>query len=53
VSIAVASTALFGHLWQLWDPQARTIWDRLAGMAVIEDMVPSSMPDRLWSPWGS
>lgn len=52
-SIAVASAALVGHLWQLWDSQARTIWDRLAGMAVIEDMVPSSMPDRLWSPWGS
>jgi uncharacterized RDD family membrane protein YckC len=53
VSIAVASAALFGHLWQLRDPHARTVWDRLAGMAVIEDMVPSSMPDRLWSPWGS
>jgi uncharacterized RDD family membrane protein YckC len=53
VSIAIASAALCGHLWQLQDPHARTVWDRLTGMAVIEDMVPSSMPDRLWSPWGS
>ena len=53
VSIAIASAALCGHLWQLRDPHARTVWDRLTGMAVIEDMVPSSMPDRLWSPWGS
>lgn len=53
VSIAVASLAFFGHLWQLRDPAGRGLWDRLFGLAVIEDMVPSSMPERLWTPWGT
>jgi uncharacterized RDD family membrane protein YckC len=52
VSIAVASLAFFGHLWQLRDRDGRSAWDRLAGLVVIEDMIPASMPDRLWSPWG-
>jgi uncharacterized RDD family membrane protein YckC len=52
VSIAVASLAFFGHLWQLFDRAGRSVWDRLTGLAVIEDMIPASMPDRLWSPWG-
>jgi len=52
VSIALTCIALFGHLWQLRDPGGRSLWDRLAGLAVIEDMIPSTMPDRLWSPWG-
>ena len=52
-SIAVASLALFGHLWQLGDRGGRSLWDRLFGLAVIEDMVPSSMPERLWTPWGT
>jgi uncharacterized RDD family membrane protein YckC len=51
-SIVVTCIALSGHLWQLLDPSGRSVWDRVAGLAVIEDMVPSSMPDRLWSPWG-
>jgi len=49
----VASIAFFGHLWQLRDPAGRGLWDRLFGLAVIEDMVPSSMPERLWTPWGT
>jgi len=53
VSIAVASLAFFGHLWQLRDPAGRGLWDRLLGLVVIEDMVPSSMPERLWTPWGT
>lgn len=53
VSIAVASIAFFGHLWQVPDPAGRGLWDRLFGLAVIEDMVPSSMPERLWTPWGT
>jgi len=52
VSIVVTCIAFFGHLWQIRDPGGRSVWDRLAGLAVIEDMVPSTMPDRLWSPWG-
>jgi uncharacterized RDD family membrane protein YckC len=52
-SITVTCIALFGHLWQLRDRDARSLWDRLAGLAVIEDMVPATMPDRLWSPWGT
>ena len=53
VSIAVASLAFFGHMWQLRDRAGRGIWDRLCGLVVIEDMVPSSMPERLWTPWGT
>ncbi len=53
VSITVASLAFFGHLWQLRDPGGRSLWDRFCGLAVIEDMVPSSMPERLWTPWGT
>ncbi len=52
VSIAIASIAFFGQLWQLRDREARSVWDRLAGLAVIEERIPASMPDRLWSPWG-
>ena len=52
VSIAVAAVAFFGHIWQLRDPDGRSIWDRLLGLSVVEDMIPTSMPDRLWSPWG-
>ena len=39
--------------WQVPDPAGRGLWDRLFGLAVIEDMVPSSMPERLWTPWGT
>jgi hypothetical protein len=53
VSILVASLAFLGHLWQLGDRDGRTLWDRMTGLAVIEDMVPASMPDRLWTPWGT
>jgi uncharacterized RDD family membrane protein YckC len=52
-SIVVASLVFFGHLWQLTDKDGRSLWDRLFGLAVVEDMVPASMPDRLWSPWGT
>jgi uncharacterized RDD family membrane protein YckC len=51
--ILVASLAFVGHVSQLLDRASRSLWDRLAGLAVIEDMVPASMPDRLWSPWGT
>jgi hypothetical protein len=50
--IVVTALAFFGHVWQLWDRSGRSLWDRLFGLAVIEDMVPASMPDRLWTPWG-
>jgi uncharacterized RDD family membrane protein YckC len=53
VCISVAALAFFGHLWQLWDRNGRSLWDRLFGLAAIEDRVPSSMPDRLWTPWGT
>jgi uncharacterized RDD family membrane protein YckC len=53
VSITIASIDFFGHVWQLRDPGGRSLWDRLLGLAVIEDMVPASMPDRLWTPWGT
>ena len=53
VSIAVASLAFFGHLWQIRDPAGRGLWDRLRGLAVIEDIVPSSMPEPAMDPWGT
>jgi uncharacterized RDD family membrane protein YckC len=52
VAITGTFVALAGGLWQLVDPAGRTIWDRLAGLVVVEDVVPKSMPDRLWTPWG-
>jgi hypothetical protein len=53
-TVAVTGTLLVlaGQLWQLLDPAGRTIWDRLTGLVVVEDVVPKSMPDRLWTPWG-
>jgi len=51
---ATASTvALVGGLWKIADPEGRTLWDRLTGLVVVEDVVPTSMPGRLWSPWGT
>jgi hypothetical protein len=51
-SITIASIAFFGHVWQLSDRDGRSLRDRLAGLAVIEDIVLATMPDRLWTPWG-
>jgi uncharacterized RDD family membrane protein YckC len=45
--------SLFGGIWKLIDPDGRTLWDRLTGLVVVEDVVPTSMPDRLWTPWGT
>lgn len=53
VATVVALLALAGQLWKLADPFGRTLWDRLTGLVVVEDIVPASMPDRLWSPWGT
>lgn len=53
VAVPVAGVALAGQLWMLVDRSGRTLWDRLTGLAVVEDIVPTSMPDRLWSPWGT
>jgi uncharacterized RDD family membrane protein YckC len=50
---AVAAVVLLGQLWMLLDAEGRTLWDRLTGLVVVEDIVPTSMPDRLWSPWGT
>jgi uncharacterized RDD family membrane protein YckC len=53
-TVAVIGTLVVvaGQLWQLIDPAGRTVWDRLTGLVVVEDVVPKSMPDRLWTPWG-
>jgi uncharacterized RDD family membrane protein YckC len=53
VALSISAVAILGNLWQLADPDGRTVWDRLVGLVVIEDVVPASMPDRLWSPWGT
>jgi uncharacterized RDD family membrane protein YckC len=45
--------AVAGQLWKLVDAEGRSVWDRLFGLVVVEDVVPASMPDRLWSPWGT
>jgi hypothetical protein len=52
---AVAGVGLIvaGELWKVVDPHGRTLWDRLCGLVVVEEVVPASMPDRLWSPWGT
>lgn len=51
-AIGLATVALAGHLWKLVDEAGRSMWDRAAGLIVVEDIVPNSMPDRLWAPWG-
>lgn len=53
LAVAGVGLSLFGGLWKLIDPHGRTLWDRLTGLVVIEDVVPTSMPDRLWTPWGT
>ena len=50
-AVVVAGAGLLGQLWMLVDGEGRTLWDRLTGLVVVEDIVPASMPERLWSPW--
>jgi uncharacterized RDD family membrane protein YckC len=50
-AVGVVVVAAAGQLWMLADPSGRTVWDRLTGLVVVEDIVPSRMPDRLWAPW--
>jgi uncharacterized RDD family membrane protein YckC len=52
-ALAGVLLAVAGNLWKLVDAEGRTLWDRLFGLVVVEDVVPASMPDRLWSPWGT
>jgi uncharacterized RDD family membrane protein YckC len=52
-AIAGVVIAVVGGLWKLVDPEGRTLWDRLFGLVMVEEVVPASMPDRLWSPWGT
>jgi uncharacterized RDD family membrane protein YckC len=53
VTVTVVLVAIAGGLWKLVDREGRTLWDRLFGLVVVEDVVPATMPDRLWSPWGT
>jgi uncharacterized RDD family membrane protein YckC len=53
LAVAGVLLALAGELWKLVDPDGRTLWDRLFGLVVVEDVIPTSMPGRLWSPWGT
>jgi uncharacterized RDD family membrane protein YckC len=53
VALTVTAVAVAGQLWKIVDPAGKTLWDRLTGLVVVEDVVPTSMPDRLWSPWGT
>lgn len=53
VAVTGVLAALAGGLLKLVDAEGRTLWDRLFGLIVVEDVVPASMPDRLWSPWST
>jgi uncharacterized RDD family membrane protein YckC len=53
LAVTVSTVAFIGGVWKIADPEGRTLWDRLAGLVVVEDVVPTSMPDRLWTPWGT
>ena len=53
LAATVSTVALIGGLWKIGDSEGRTLWDRLTGLVVVEDVVPTSMPGRLWSPWGT
>jgi uncharacterized RDD family membrane protein YckC len=50
-AVIVAGAGLLGQLWMLVDREGRTLWDRFTGLVVVEDIVPTAMPERLWSPW--
>lgn len=50
-AVVVAAVGLLGQLWILVDGEGRSLWDRLTGLVVVEDIVPASLPDRLWSRW--
>jgi len=52
-AVAGAALAFVGGMWKLVDRDGRTLWDRLLGLVMVEEVVPTSMPDRLWSPWGT
>jgi uncharacterized RDD family membrane protein YckC len=52
-AVAGVLLAVAGNLWKFVDSDGRTLWDRLFGLVVVEDVVPATMPDRLWSPWGT
>jgi uncharacterized RDD family membrane protein YckC len=52
-AVAGVLLAIAGDLWKLLDADGRTLWDRLFGLVVVEDVVPATMPGRLWSPWGT
>ncbi|HEX2044017.1 MAG TPA: RDD family protein [Gaiellaceae bacterium] len=52
-AVGVAAAGALGGLWRVLDAEGRTVWDRLTGLVVVEDIVPSALPDRLWSPWGT
>ena len=51
-AVAGALVAFAGAAWLVVDPGGRSVWDRLFGLVVVEDIVPATMPDRLWTPWG-
>jgi uncharacterized RDD family membrane protein YckC len=53
LAATVSTVALVGGLWKIANSEGRTLWDRLTGLVVVEDVVPTSMPGRLWSPWGT
>ena len=53
VAIGVVAVAAAGQAWMLVDREGRTVWDRLTGLVVVEDIMPASLPGRLWSPWGT
>jgi len=53
IAVTISAVGFLGGLWKIADPEGRTLWDRLTGLMVVEDVVPTSMPDRLWSPWGT
>jgi uncharacterized RDD family membrane protein YckC len=52
VAVTVAVAGGIGQLWMLIDSAGRTLWDRLTGLVVVEDIMPTTMPDRLWAAWG-
>jgi uncharacterized RDD family membrane protein YckC len=51
-AVTGAAVAFLGAAWLLVDSEGRSIWDRFFGLVVVEDIVPATMPDRLWTPWG-
>jgi RDD family len=51
VALVVASVAILGKLWALVDAEGQTLWDRLFGLIVLEDLDARDTADVDYGSW--